>query len=166
MRDTLDKLVQKMGIGQTISPYETIPYDFFNEKNDMDFIAMVSLTGKRGDFYAEVQVIQHVDGQESPKFNQVFFMHAKHEHKDIYLVDYMRILGRPISGVYKGWFPKGARFFSQCVTHINKKVMPDFEMIYQTCFGDEKKGGGYSGGSSSRAFKQDVKIPAMKTGKF
>jgi hypothetical protein len=85
-------------------------------------------------------------------------MSAVHEKTDHYYVTTMRVMGRPVNtGIYKGWYEKGCRFFSQCTSHIRKGVMPDFDMLYQSTFGrlSDATGGGYSGGSSSRALKND-----------
>lgn len=169
MRESLDKIVNKLGVPRTLRPYETYPVDFFDEEKDLNFTATISLTGNEKHIFAEIQITQFVEGQELPKFNQVFFMCAQREKSDHYYTHVMRVMGRPVNtGQHKGWYDKGCRFFNQCVNHIRKGILPDFDMLYQSIFGRAADGrGGYSGGSSSRSLKNDkpsARPPMGKSG--
>lgn len=168
MRESLKKMLNKLGVPVVLQPYETYPVDFFDEEKGLNFTATVSLSGNQKHLIAEIQITQFVEGQEFPKFNQVFYMTAVHEKSDHYYATTMRVMGRPVNtGLHKGWYEKGCRFFNQCITHIRKGVMPDLDMLYQSIYGrvGGGSGGGYSGGSSSRSLKNDKPPPKPPMGK-
>lgn len=165
MRIQLSEILNKIGIETTLNPYETIPMDFFNAERGTDFCAGVSMSGDGKTVEAEIQMIEHID-DEKMKFTQVFFMHAVREHpkQDMFIIELMRIRSEKISGEKTNWLNNGTKFFKMCTSHIKKGMLPDFDVLYKACFGEDQNGKGdfVSGSGGSRNFKNDKPSAPLK----
>ena len=165
MRINLPDLLNKMGLtDESLEPFETIPMDYFNEAGGTDFTANISMSGDGKTVEAEIQMIDRLDEEgEQLRFRQLFAMSAKRERpRDFsFVVEMMRIRGEEIAGQKPDWLKNGCRFFKICVSHIQKGMIPDFDVLYKAAFGEEQKGKGdfWSGGRGSRNLKNDQKVP-------
>lgn len=160
MHLSLQQLLNKLGVEEGLEPYETIPFDYFNDDKGTDFTAGVSMSGDSKYVDCEIQMIEQKDGKDLPDFKQVFLMRAEKDGSGGYNVIYLKAMGRVLSGTDRNWFENGCRFFKLCVSHIKKGMIPDFDILFKSAFGG-KSGDGDSvfGGGGSRNLKND-KPPA------
>ena len=159
MHSTVEQLLKKLGVEQTLEPYETIPFDYFNDEKGTDFTAGVAMSGDARFIDAEIQMIEEKESQELPDLKQVFLMRSTKQSDGGYSCDYMKVLDKVVSGDEKNWFENGCRFFKLCTSHIKKGMIPDFDVLYKAAFGSKKDGDGNMGGSGSRNFKNDKPPP-------
>ncbi len=159
MRISLEQLLTKMGIEQSLEPYETIPFDYFNDDKGTDFTAGISMSGDTKFIDCEIQIIEEKAGEALPDLRQIFFMRAEKDKSGQYNAIYLKVMGKVLSGNNRNWFENGCRFFKLCTSHIKKGMVPDFEILYKSAFGTKSGDSGSAGGSSSRNLKND-KPPA------
>lgn len=160
MRLSLQQLLTKLGVEETLAPYETIPFDYFNEDKGTDFTAGVAMSGDARFIDCEIQMIEEKEGQELPDFKQLFLMRAEKEGRsDDYNVIYLKAMGNVLSGKDGQWFENGCRFFKLCISHIKKGMIPDFDILYKSAFGGKSGEGGSFGGGGSRNLKNDKPPP-------
>lgn len=168
MRVTLDQFLAKIGVETTLSPYETIPFDYFNPDKGLDIITEVSLSGDGAALNVEIQQIEHGPGDKST-FRQILQLQLAREGGGIYAAQSMRYNGQQMAGKTRNWFEGGCRFIKQSIALLKKGTVPDFEALFKATIDEGKaaEGGTGGGGSGARGFKNDKPPPKPgQTGKF
>ncbi len=154
---SVDDFLKKLGVDETLEAYEMIPFDYFNAEKGTDFTAGISMSGDEKFIDCEIQMIRQENQEDQPSFKQILLLRAEQDTKKNYSPIYLKVMGKVLSGVERDWFENGTRFFKMCISHIKKGMIPDFDVIYKSCFGKKKEGDGssYFGGGSSRNLKND-----------
>jgi hypothetical protein len=156
MRLSLEQFLTKIGVEATLRPYETIPYDYFNQDKGMDVLAEVSLSGNAESLNVEIQQINH-KADDKMDFKQILQFQLDREPNGVYMAKVLRYNGQSMTSK-KNWFESGCRFVKQSMALIKKGTLPDFDAIYKATLeeADTNTGGG---SGSGRSFKNDKPPP-------
>lgn len=164
MRTTLKKILAEMGFKSELKPYETHPWDYFNQEKNTDFTAEVALNADGSVFGAEIQMITNTSGKgEETDVSLIYWMRAVKEKDGLFRVTGMRVNGKHVENKYVEWGKKGCKFFRKCIQSIRSGQVPDFKKLEKTIFKDDDKSGSVFRGSGSRALKAK-NVPGMKRG--
>lgn len=159
MRVTLEQFLNKIGLEVNLRPYETIPFDYFNQDRGIDIMAEVSLSGDGSQINTEIQQIEHGPGDKM-NFKQILQLQLEREPTGVFMATSMRYNGQQLAGKKRNWFEGGCRFIKQATALIKKGTIPDFEAIFKATI-DEADGnataGGSGGGRSLKGDKMNVK---------
>lgn len=152
MREPLDKLLQKLAVNHTLSPYETCPWFFYDEQRGISCSAEVRMGPGGDDIEAEIQFIQDESnendnaGEDSAGGpQQILWMRAQPAGDGKWSPKALRIKDHDYVNEFHGWEEKGCDFFRSCVESINMGELPDIDTLIETNMQDESSGGGGRG---------------------
>lgn len=165
MRETLDKLLQKLGVNSVLHPYETQPWVHYDEEKGLTCSAEVRMGGSGQDVEAEIQLLkddadeddgtdEDGEGEGSSGLDQVLWMHAEPVSNDgKWSPKALRIKGKNFANEIHDWEGKGCQFFRSAVEALLMGEIPDFERLQSEHMKDENMGSGGRGRIGRKAPK-------------
>jgi len=151
MRIELKKLLEKLGVGKALEPYETFPWFYYDEPQGITCSAEVRMGPGNEDMEAEIQFLydEPLDSSSGDSDEEGGFSHLQ--------VMRMRAIPAgiewtPIDLIVKGenyvnkvgnWEEKGCDFFRNCVQAIQMNEVPNIDQLIEQDFKDD--GGGRGG---------------------
>jgi len=169
MRIALDKLLEKLGVSHTLSPYETHPWFLYNEERGITCSAEVRMGPGGDDLEAEIQLLHdekdeeeegHQDGDNETTTGgreQIMWMRAQPSHDSQWSPKKLRIKGKDYVNAFHDWEGKGCDFFLSCVEALQMNELPDIDALIEEKMKEDKFGGGGRG-------KIGRKSPKIKPG--
>lgn len=172
MRIELDKLLEKLGVSYVLSPYETMPWFYYDETKGITCSAEVRMGPSGDDVEAEIQLLHDDEnatnededdksdsksgdeGSEgktpkNPIINgreQIMWMRADAAVQNQWGPKQLRIKGHDYVNEFHDWEGKGCDFFRACVESMQMSEIPDFDdLIDQHMKDDSFYGGGRRG---------------------
>lgn len=160
MRLPLDKVMEKLGVGRMLSPYETQPWLLYDEEQGITCSAEVRMGPEKQDIEAEIQFLydekddEDDDGEESgggPE--QIMLMRIKPVTEDKWSTCYLHVKKEDYENKIHEWEEKGCDFFRSCVESIQMGDLPDIDMLV-----DRELSDSMFGGSSGKVGRKSPKI--------
>ena len=146
MRATLSELMDKLGVGYELAPYETFPWSVMDQ--NLTCSAEVRMNPDGTEVEAEIQLLTEEPEPGKKPIDQVFWMRVTPHIQSKWAVIQLRIKGEDwVEKVY-GWEEKCCNFFRACVAELALGSMPDIEALLdremreKERFGDQRGGGG------------------------
>lgn len=174
MRVPLQKLLESLGVGQTLSPYETRPWFLYDEAKKSTCSAEVRMGPDYEDVEAEIQVLKDEEegGEGSGEGGgtmvagggpeQIMRLRALPISEGQWSTVYLVVKGKDYKNEVHDWETKGCNFFRACVEALQMQVMPDFDALIEKELDD---GDGFGGGKRGRIGRKSPKIkPAAMMG--
>ncbi len=183
MREKLDKFLEKLAVNYVLSPYETMPWSYYDEDRGITCSAEVRMGPDYEDIEAEIQFLYDdppeeedenagdsdntgqapahktiiIDGRE-----QILWMRAEPAMEDVWTPKLLRIKGKNYVNEFHEWEEKGCEFFCSCVQSIQMHEIPDIDQLIDDKMKDDSWGGG---GRRGKIGKKSPKIkPAQLLG--
>lgn len=155
MKVTFKELMDKLGVGRTLNPYETNPWFYIDDEEGITASAEVRVNGDGDEVEAELQFMYDPLRPNKAPVEQVVLLRAKPQLRlqgqwtttDLW-VDRVNFMGK----VY-GWEEKGCNFFRACVRDLKANRLPDIELLIARELGAREVWGGGTGEGSSKAPK-------------
>lgn len=182
MRIELDKMLEKLGVSYVLSPYETMPWVYYDDVRGITCSAEVRMGPSGEDVEAEIQLLydEPIDDDEDegtiaedggtgkpPRTlsadrtrEQIMWMRAEPGAPDQWGPKYMRIKGKSYVNEFHDWEGKGCEFFRACVESLQMSQIPDFDELIDDKMKDDSF---YGGGRRGRIGK---KSPNVKPGQL
>ncbi|MGQ0526816.1 MAG: hypothetical protein ACT4OY_02110 [Alphaproteobacteria bacterium] len=169
MRVELKKLLEQLGVGHVLSPYETHPWLHYDEAQGMTCSAEVRMGPGGDDIEAEIQMLKD-SGDEGEGAasgggggrQQIMLMRACPAlSKEWSPVD-LKIKGENFVNKMHDWEGKGCNFFRACIQAIQMGQMPNIDELIEKELDDD---GGMGGGRRGKIGRKSPKIkPAQLLG--
>lgn len=158
MRIALKLLMEKLGVGRVLSPYETHPWFYYDAEKGFTCSAEVRMGPRGDDVEAEIQILKD-DPEEDDLTGgreQILHLRAEPVVTNEWTTKNLRVRGEDYNNRVHGWEEKGCNFFRACVEALQMGEMPDIDALLEKELGDDDSFGG--GKKSGRVGRKSPKI--------
>ena len=157
MRETLDKLLEKLAVSYRLSPYETCPWVYYESEKNITCSAEVRMGPSGDDIEAEIQLLKEEADKESESGDrsnnttdsgereQILWMRLEPTSDNKWSIKTLRIKGKNYVNEFHGWEEKSCQFFRSCVEAIQMGELPDFDVLIEENMQDDSRTGGRTG---------------------
>jgi hypothetical protein len=130
MKITSKELMDKLGVGGELSPYETMPWFHYDEDEGIHCSAEVRMESSGKDIEAELQFM-YDDPPEGKNEVEPITLIKLHERKDGQQFDMLHftVQGESRIDCVYDWEMKACNFFRACVREIKAGRVPDIDML-------------------------------------
>lgn len=165
MRDTLNELMEKLGVTYVLSPYETCPWSAYDSVKGLTCSAEVRMNPDGDEIEAEIQMLYEDPEPGKPSVNQVLWLKATPFIQSKWCVSNLRIKGKVEVGSTYNWEEKCCNLFRACVNELNLGNIPDFDALVEREMRDKERFGDQRGGGSGKSPKiRPAQLLDMKKG--
>ncbi|MCC6597793.1 MAG: hypothetical protein IT559_03295 [Alphaproteobacteria bacterium] len=175
MRLPLNKFLEKLGVGHTLSPYETYPWFLHDDAQKITCSAEVRMGPDNEDVEAEIQFLhdeksenEESDSGESGQGDSSTFVTARPGSREQILwmratpispgewsPKLLRIKGQDYVNAFHDWEEKGCEFFVSCIEALQMGIIPDIDALVEDKMKDDSAWGG---GRSGRVGRKSPKV--------
>lgn len=171
MRVPLQKLLESLGVGHVLSPYEARPWFLYDEAKKTTCSAEVRMGPGSEDVEAEIQFLkdeEEGDGSGDTTTTagggpeQIMRMRALPVHDNLWSPVSLIVKGKDYKNEMHDWEGKGCNFFRAVVEALQMQVLPDIDELIEKELNDDD---GMGGGKRGRIGRKSPKIkPAALLG--
>lgn len=166
MREPLKILLDKLGVGDILSAYETCPWSVYDEEQELTCSAEVRMNNDGDEIEAEMQLLRENPKEGEGPIEQVFWLLARPATKEQWDVKTVKIHGAIDSENTYGYTEKAVSFFSACVQELKMGKVPDIEAILaREMKSSDRYGAGSQGGGSKAPKIKPQSLLGMKGGR-
>jgi hypothetical protein len=169
MRMALKDLMEKLGVGRIMQPYETNPWFHYDADKGITCSAEVRVGPGASDIETEIQYLHDETGEAGetegeaasggPKPpQQIMLMRILPNGDGTWTTKYLRVNGDDYMNKVYNWEEKGCNFFRAFIEALQMSVLPNLEELIETELGDDDEFGGGRRGRVGR------KSPGIKPG--
>lgn len=166
MQITINELMDKLGVGRLLSPYETQPWSFYDSAKGQTCSAEVRMGMDGDEIEAEVQMVYDTPPAGKPSMEQICFIRAKPsgEGWDSVL---LRVRGETYGADKYNWQEKGCVFFALLVQSLQMNEIPDIDELLEEAFRGRDRGADQRGGGGGKSPKiKPAALMNIKKGGF
>lgn len=146
MRITTEEMMDKLGVGYVIGPYETCPWSFYDEEQGITCAAEVRMGPDGDDVEAEVQMLYDDPPEGKSSMEPVCYIKATKASSTQWLITKPLIRGKPHDDdKIKNLEDKGMNFFMAIVQEIKMEKLPDIDQLIQQELHNRERAGGSAG---------------------
>ncbi len=148
MQVTKQELMNKLGVGRVLGPYENCPWMVCDEEGSVTCNAEVSAgTDNMDDIYAAVDVMYETPPEGKPPADHVFQLCAYHSNAGNWTIRKVSVRGEALDETISNWPEKSCNFFGAVVQSLKQGIIPDIdELLDQELFKKERGADQYGGG--------------------
>ena len=169
MRVEYKDLMEKLGVGRELMPYETQPWYVYDADKGITCSAEVRVGPGATDVELEIQFL-HDDGNDEDEGDsdgggysgpeQVMMMRFLPSRDEIWTEKLMFVKGEDYANKIYNWGERGCEFFCSCIGAVQMGELPDIDELIKTDLTDSKGGrGGRRGRVGKKGFKMEQKPP-------
>lgn len=143
------ELMDKLGVGYELGPYETYPWSCYDSASGQTCSAEVRMDPDGNELEAEVQMMYDSPPEGKAPMEQIFWILSnptpstgEWEIRDL------KLRGGPLEEEILNWQEKACNFFGALVQELQLEEMPDIDELIDLHFhnrerlGDQRQGGG------------------------
>ena len=165
MRDTLKELMEKLGVGYELSPYETFPWSAYDGAKALTCSAEVRMNPDGSEIEAEIQILLDEPIPGKPSVDQVLWLKALPQIQGKWTITELRIKGENWVSKVFNWDEKACNFFRACTTELSLGNVPDIEALIERELKEKDRYGDQRGSGSGKAPKiRPAQLLDMKRG--
>ncbi len=165
MRATLQEVMEKLGVGYTLSPYETCPWAASDLMAGKTFSAEVRMSPDGNEIEAELQLLTDDPEPGKPSVEQLMWMQLTPMIQTSWSVKNLRVRNEVWNGKVYDWEEKSCNLFRACVTELAMGNVPDFEDLLERELRNKERFGDQRGGGAGKSPKiRPGQLLNMKTG--
>jgi len=155
MKVTFKDLMDKLGVGRLLNPYETQPWFYVDENEGVTASAEVRVNGDGDEVEAELQFMYDPPRADKGAIEQVVLLKVKPQLRlqGQWCTTDLWVQRQNFSGKVYGWEEKGCNFFRACVRELKAERLPDIELLISRELGAREVWGGGSGEGSNKSPK-------------
>lgn len=168
MRMSYEELMEKLGTGHVLSPYETRPWFHYEQPQGISCSAEVRVGPGAEDVEAEIQFLhdesdaRYDDEENFGDPDQIMFMRFMPSKDHVWTTTIMRVKGEDYAGKIHNWGERGAEFFCLFIGALQMNELPDIDEMIEEHLTDKTRGGrGRRGRVGKKGFKVDQKPVGM-----
>lgn len=153
MQVSLKDLMDKMGVGRELGPYETQPWSCYDGDKGITCSAEVRMGPDGNEIEAEAQMMYDTPPEGKAPMEQVCHIHALPAKDGQWGVTALRIRGEPFGeGIYD-WESKCCDFFSALVQNLIMDEIPDIDELIDDAFHNNESFHDQDGGGGGKSPK-------------
>lgn len=166
MRVELRELMDKLGVGYVMGPYETCPWSSYDSEKGVTASAEVRMNNEGNEVEAELQFMYDAPQAGRPMMEQMVWIFAKPVVQDKWSPIALKIKGQDEPPDVYEWETKGCSLFVACVQEIKMGNVPDIdELIEREMGGDERFRDARRGGGSKAPKIKPQALLGLKNGR-
>ena len=169
MRVEYNELMEKLGVGHILSPYETRPWFHYEEDDGISCSAEVRVGPGSADVELEIQYLydemdaRYEDDSEFGAPQQVMFMRFMPSKEQIWAPVMMRVKGDDYVNKVHNWGARGADMFCLFIGALQMGELPNIDELIEEHLTDSSSSrGGRRGRVGKKGFKVEQKPMGMK----
>ncbi|MBU6235562.1 MAG: hypothetical protein KGQ41_06935 [Alphaproteobacteria bacterium] len=149
MRDLMDR----MGVGRNLSPYETQPWVHVDGTEGITASAEVRMNGDGDEIEAELQFLYDNPPAGKAPVEQIVWMKIKPQIRlqGLWATTDLWVKKENYANKVYGWEEKACNFFRACVRELKAERLPDIEMLISREFAAREVFGGGAGEGSNKS---------------
>ncbi len=166
MRVEYKELMEKLGVGHELSPYETRPWFLYDEEKGITCSAEVRVGPGAEDVELEIQFLHDEetasDDDEHCDPEQVMMMRFLPTKDQIWCESIMLLKGEDYKNKIHNWGERGCEFFCLFIGALQMGELPDIDELISEHLTDSKGGGrGRRGRVGKKGLKMQQQPPPM-----
>ncbi len=171
MRVTLDKLMNKLGVGRVLCAYEAQPWFHYDEEKGITCSAEVRVGPNAEDVEVEIQFLKdennendedRTEGEETSSGStgpeQIMRMRAQPVGQGEWSPTMLIVKGENYVNKFHNWEEKSCDFFRACIQSIQMGELPEIDSLLEKELSDDSSSG------SGRRGRIGRKSPSIKPG--
>ncbi len=160
MRIIYKELMEKLGAGYELSPYETRPWFLHDEEKGIACSAEVRVGPGAEDVEVEIQFLHDEESTSNdPDDNigpeQIMLMRFIPTKDSLWSASLMLVKGKNYNNQIYNWGERGTEFFCSCIGALQMGEIPDIDTLIEELLTDSKSGGR---GRRGRVGKKGLKM--------
>lgn len=165
MRATLPETMEKLGVGYTLSPYETCPWAAADLMTGATFSGEVRMSPDGKEIECELQLLNDNAEADKPSVEHLMWMQVVPFTGEIWMVKNLRVRGEVWNSRVSNWEEKACNLFRACVSELSMGNVPDFDELLEREFLSKDRFGDQRGGGAGKSPKiRPGQLLNMKTG--
>lgn len=166
MRVDLKTLLDKLGVGYVMSPYETCPWSAYDGEKGITCSAEVRMNNDGNEIEAELQMLFDTPEPGKAPVEQTIWIFCKPVIEGQWSPTSFRVRGIDETNSVYDWETKSCNAFAACVQEIKMDQIPDIDAILERELSDHERFGGSRRGGGSKAPKiKPQALLGMKNGR-
>jgi len=166
MRVDVKELMDKLGVGYLMGPYETCPWSAYDAAKGITASAEVRMNNEGNEVEAELQFMYDAPEPGKPPMEQMIWIFAKPIAQGKWSPVHLKIKGQDEPPEVYEWETKGCALFNACVQEIKMDNVPDIDdMVEKHMGGDERFRDARRGGGSKAPKIKPQALLGLKQGR-
>lgn len=153
MKLSMRELMDRLGVGRNLSPYETQPWVHVAAEEGITASAEVRMNGDGDEIEAELQFLYENPETGKPPVQQIVWMKIKPQLRlqGLWATTDLWVKKENYANKVYGWEEKACNFFRSCVRELKAERLPDIEMLISREFAAREVFGGGAGEGSNKS---------------
>lgn len=164
MRATLAELMDELGVGYELGPYETVPWSLYDSENGITCSAEVRMGPDSDEVDAEIQMMHDNPAEDKPPFERICYLHAAPMGDKKWDVKTFLYRDQPYEPDAYDHSKKSCMFFSSVARALMAGNMPDIEELLDQAFRGGERFAGRGGGGSKAPKTKAGQLMGVKKG--
>ncbi|MES2728774.1 MAG: hypothetical protein V4621_01585 [Pseudomonadota bacterium] len=164
MREPLDKLLDKMGVSQTLGPYQTCPWSAYDSTRGVTCNAEIRMDSDGAELEAEVQLLFDAP-QDGKMMQQVMSLRCRKDQTQNWTAEDARLKGQDAKSIY-AWEEKACEFVKAVSLALRRDEVPNIDdLVDEIFYRNERFSDQYGGGTSKAPKIRPQQLLDMKQGR-
>lgn len=153
MKVSYKDLMDKLGVGYELGPYETYPWSAYDEDKGMSCSAEVRVGPEGEEIEAEIQLMYDIPPAGKPPMEQICTITFKPSPAPDWDTHSLYIRGeKPDDDIYN-WQEKACNFFRAIAMELQDDIIPDIDDILERELHNRERKGNQQGGGGGKSPK-------------
>lgn len=153
MKMTFRELMDKLGIGRALTPYETCPYNVYDGAQGITCNAEIRMGNAANAVEGEVQIMYDTPPAGEAPMKQILWFKVTPKLGDDWATREARLRGTAIdTGIYN-WEEKCCIFFSELTRFMKMEQVPNIEELIEEVFNTRERFHDQHGGGGGKSPK-------------
>ncbi|AEP08551.1 hypothetical protein [Micavibrio aeruginosavorus] len=153
MRETFRNMMDRLGVGYELSPYETYPLTVYDPATGATCSAEIRMGMDPNECEAEIQLMVDIPAEGQPPMQQVIWFQCKPVVGADWDVVNARLKGDPIDREIYNWEEKCCNFFGAVARFMKLDQMPDIDALIEEEFHSRERFHDQYGGGGGKSPK-------------
>jgi hypothetical protein len=164
MKVLLRELLDKLGVEQTLSPYDSMPWSAYDADKGLTCSAEVRMNTDGTEIDAEMQLVYDNPPAGTPPVEQIMAMNFKQILNDKWSPTYLRVRKDQMDKKLYDWENKGCEFFITVCVFLTRGEMPDLDQLIERIFkpADNYRAGAAGGSGRKPSIKPEQLLDPTK----
>lgn len=152
MQVTKKKLMDKMGVGYELGPYETCPWMVYDESQQVTCSAEVRAGIDEHDMIeAQIDMLYDQPAEGQGDSAHIFRLQAKYINADFWTIDKVWVKGKPYNADdVDGWQERACDFFAAVAQDLKQERVPDIDQLIEDILFNKRRGADQYGGGGGK----------------
>ena len=153
MRATINELMDLLGVGYVLGPYETYPWSHYDSESGTTCSAEVRMGSSSDEVDAEIQMMYETPPEGRPPMEPVCYLRAAPAAGVQWSVISLRIKGESYGADIYDWETKACKFFAAVARELAAGNLPDIDDLIDIEFHARERMNDQTGGGGGKSPK-------------